>query len=209
MGASYPVFEQFHSWQGEGVHAGRAAYFIRLYGCPLRCAWCDSAGTWKNDVLPARAENFSPEILAKNAREAHPDFVVITGGEPAIHDLAPLCDALHANGLRVHLETSGAFPIRGNADWISLSPKAQRLPLAENVARASEIKWIVESPQTLDFWLEKMPPESVPAGVPVWLHPEWSQRENPAVLVAISACVCARGFPFRAGWQLHKLYSVR
>src|SRR5690606_10755697 len=50
----YPVHEQFHTWQGEGVHMGRSAYFIRTFGCPVKCPWCDSAGTWHPDHIPAK-----------------------------------------------------------------------------------------------------------------------------------------------------------
>lgn len=203
--ASFPVFEMFHSWQGEGVHAGRSAFFIRIAGCPIHCPWCDSAETWD----ASRAPRFDAETLAEKARAARPDFVVITGGEPAVHELSPLCDALHAAGLRVHLETSGAFPIRGEIDWVTLSPKMRRLPLDENFSRANEIKIIVPDPQELDFWTEKISRARLRDDAFVWLHPEWSQRENPRVLAAISECVCRRGFPFRAGWQLHKLFNVR
>lgn len=204
----YPVFERFHSWQGEGAHAGRSAFFIRLFGCPIRCVWCDSAGTW-GEVPPASLENLSAETLAAEATAACPDFVVVTGGEPAIRDLSPLCAALRSRGLRVHLETSGAFPIRGDFDWIALSPKTARLPLEENWARASELKIIVSRPEDIAFWSEKIARERVAPDAPIWLHPEWSQRENSVVLDAISSQVRARGFPFRAGWQLHKLYAVR
>ena len=205
---AYPVFEKFGSWQGEGAHAGRAAFFIRLFGCPIRCEWCDSAGTWgAGDAVPA--QKISAGTLADEAFAAHPDVVVITGGEPAIHDLAPLCDALHARGLRVHLETSGAFRIRGNVDWITVSPKEKRPPLSENWARASELKLIISRPADIAFWAEKISRERVPEAAPIWLHPEWSRREEPAVLSAISSWVVAHGFPFRAGWQLHKLFGVR
>lgn len=201
----FPVFESFHSWQGEGTHAGRSAFFIRLAGCPIRCSWCDSSGTWDADSAP----KISAEMLAEKARAVRPDFVVITGGEPAIHDLDPLCDALHGAGLRVHIETSGAFPIRGKIDWVTLSPKTRRLPLSENWSLANEIKIIVPAPEELDFWVEKISRERIRSDASVWLHPEWSQRENSRVLDAISRCICQRGFPFRAGWQLHKLFNVR
>lgn len=207
----FAVFESFRSWQGEGAHAGRAAFFVRLFGCPIRCEWCDSAGTWGGDAdgVPASVERISADALAERAAAARPDFVVVTGGEPAIRDLSPLCDALHARGLRVHLETSGAFPIRGNFDWITVSPKAKRPPLAENWERASELKLIVSSPEDIPFWAERISRECVPAEAPVWLHPEWSRRGDTAVLSAISEWVVSHGFPFRAGWQLHKLFGVR
>lgn len=204
----YSVFEMFHSFQGEGVHAGRSAFFIRLYGCPIQCPWCDSAGTWLPDANVS-VKKIPAEELARAAFEACPDFVVITGGEPAIHDLRPLCVALHARGLRIHIETSGTFPIPETVDWITVSPKVRRMPLRENWERASELKFIITEPEDLVFWAEKMSRERVSSATPVWLHPEWSQHKNPAVLSAIAEWICRKGFPFRAGWQLHKLFDVR
>lgn len=204
--ALFPVFETFHSFQGEGEHAGKSAFFIRLYGCPIQCEWCDSAGTWKRDWDGTRTvQNLSAGTLAAMAAEARPEFVVITGGEPTIHNLAPLVDALHAKKIRVHLETCGAFSICGNPDWVTLSPKPQRVPVSENWARASEIKLIISTPADIASWVAQIP--NTRAGS-IWLHPEWSQRENADVLEAIAAWVRARGAPYRAGWQIHKLYNV-
>lgn len=205
--AEYEVSEYFHSWQGEGVHVGRSAFFIRLFGCPIRCAWCDSSETWADGGrIP---ERISARELSDAAFSARPDFVVITGGEPAIRDLNPLCRELHSRGLRVHLETSGAFPIRGDVDWLTISPKRARPPLRENLERASELKFIVARAADIEFWTEEISRARVPATSPIWLHPEWSKREDSAVLGAISAWVRERGFPFRAGWQLHKLFNAR
>ena len=128
MLSTLPIHERFHSFQGEGCHAGRAAFFIRTYGCPVHCPWCDSAGTWHPDLKPDALNRMDVAALAEEAAAARPAFVVVTGGEPAIHDLAPLTDALRAAGLPVHLETSGAFPVRGHFDWITLSPKRWKLP---------------------------------------------------------------------------------
>lgn len=201
----YAVFEVFHSFQGEGEFLGRSAFFIRLFGCPIHCPWCDSAGTWKHDEA-AKVERISAESLAEKATGTKPDCVVITGGEPTIHDLNPLCDALHARGLRVHLETCGAFPIRGNVDWVTLSPKRQKLPLAENWARADEIKIIVDAPDALEEWAGKIGENTASS---IWLHPEWSRSRDPEILEKIAAWICKYGAPYRAGWQLHKLFNVR
>jgi 7-carboxy-7-deazaguanine synthase len=202
-----PLHECFHSWQGEGCHAGRSAFFIRLFGCPVHCPWCDSAGTWHPEKIPSRIARVEVETLVETARAARPDFVVLTGGEPAIHDLGPLSAGLRAAGLAVHLETSGAFPLRGTFDWITLSPKRWKWPLAENLARAHEFKLILETPAAFgDYW----PLVEGPAGKSraVWLHPEWSRREDPALLAFITDEVKRRGAPLRAGWQLHKLYAA-
>jgi 7-carboxy-7-deazaguanine synthase len=201
-----PVHEQFHSWQGEGVHSGRSACFIRLFGCPVHCPWCDSAGTWHPDYIPKHIERYSADVLADRALGKKPEFVVVTGGEPAIHDLRPLTAALHARGLPVHLETSGAFELKGDFDWVTLSPKRWKPPLAENWQRACEIKVIVDSHEALTEWRAEI--ELLNKIVPVWLHPEWSQRDNASLLDAITEWVKTHGKPYRAGWQMHKCYRA-
>lgn len=201
-----PVHERFRAWQGEGTHSGRAAFFIRLQGCPLRCSWCDAAGTWHPDWVPADVARMTPEALAGEARAARPSLVVVTGGEPAIHDLRELVRALHAVGLPVHLETSGAFPIQGDPDWVTVSPKRARPPLAENILRADEIKLIVDTPDAIEHWWSRLGTQ-VRCGS-VWLQPEWSRHSDPGILRTINQWVLERGDPFRAAWQMHKLYRI-
>lgn len=207
---SYPVHEVFYSWQGEGCHTGRAAFFIRLFGCPIRCEWCDSAGTWHPKFVPRRVPRREAADLAAEAAKDRPEFVVITGGEPCVHDLAPLTGALRAHGLPAHLETSGAYPITGDIAWVTVSPKRAAPPLPESVSRASEFKLVADSPDAVGFWVDELAKlgRSEDDPRPVWLHPEWSRREDPAILGAITAAVKSRRGPFRAGWQLHKNYRA-
>ena len=136
-----PIHESFLTWQGEGLHMGRSAYFIRTFGCPVHCPWCDSAGTWHKDYVPKDIKKLTPKLLADNAARSQPDFVVITGGEPTVHDLTDLTAELHNLGLQVHLETSGAFKIKGDFDWITLSPKKWKKPLPENISKSDELNW--------------------------------------------------------------------
>ena len=68
MAEVYPVNETFLSWQGEGVHLGRKAFFIRLQGCPVKCAWCDSASTWHPQFVPKQVRKALPAELAAEAR---------------------------------------------------------------------------------------------------------------------------------------------
>src|SRR4051812_7583345 len=133
-----PIYETFYAWQGEGCHMGRAAFFIRTFGCPVKCPWCDSAGTWHPDWVPDKIERFSAGELADRAVAHRAEFAVITGGEPTIHDLTELTTTLRRRGLPTHLETSGSFPIKGDFDWITVSPKWAKLPLPENLRRANE-----------------------------------------------------------------------
>jgi 7-carboxy-7-deazaguanine synthase len=200
---TYPVNETFLSWQGEGVHLGRKAFFIRLQGCPVRCSWCDAASTWHPAHVPKDLRRATAEALAEEAAAARPEFVVLTGGEPCIHDLGPLVAALAAKGLPAHLETCGAFPVPAGLAWVTVSPKWAKPPTAEALAAADELKVIVEEPESIGKWEAALGGWSCPV---VWLHPEWSRRDNPAVLAAITDAVKTRGAPFRAGWQVHKPY---
>lgn len=202
-----PIHELFYTWQGEGTHLGRAAFFIRTMGCPVHCPWCDSAGTWHPDHVPQKIARIPIAELVTAARETACEFVVVTGGEPTIHDLAELTQALHAAKLPVHLETCGALPIRGDFDWITLSPKWLKLPTDENVARAHEIKIIVEESTSIARWMQRLAPNTQPTQT-IWLHPEWSKRHDAATLNAISDHIKQHGAPFRAGLQAHKYYGV-
>ncbi|HEX5001926.1 MAG TPA: 7-carboxy-7-deazaguanine synthase QueE [Bacteroidia bacterium] len=136
---SYPVMETFATLQGEGFHTGRAAWFIRLAGCDVGCVWCDVKDSW--GVNPEQYRTL--EDLITEAEKHKGKIVVITGGEPAMYDLDPLISGLQQIGFNVHLETSGAYPVNGNPDWITVSPKKFVAPLKENIARANELKVIV------------------------------------------------------------------
>jgi len=174
---SLPVVETFHSLQGEGLHAGRSAFFIRLAGCTVGCPWCDTKHSWPEGVHPQRPLS-ALAAEARAAAVAGAAFVVITGGEPLRHDLDGLCRALGQaipsepesdNGadsglpagqaqqtgpslpLPLHLETSGVDPLSGRFDWITLSPKRHRPPGAELLAACQELKVVVGGEADLAF----------------------------------------------------------
>lgn len=209
IGRKYAVYEQFMSFQGEGVHAGRPAYFIRLHGCDQKCHFCDSAGTWHPDWKPGDIPRRNAAWIATTLPKWHRfAFTVVTGGEPALYDLGPLVDAIReATNRPVHLETAGHKPITAYPNWITLSPKPFATPpLNDNVFRANEFKLIIEDERSLEDALRVIEGRSSVA--PVWLHPEWSQRNNQQVLDLITNFVVNQGEPFRAGWQLHKLFRA-
>ncbi len=172
-----PVMEHFYTLQGEGAHAGQAAYFIRLGGCDVGCAWCDVKESWDAAAHPVMAVG---EIVA--AASAHPGrLAVVTGGEPTMHNLTELCEALHAAGFRIHLETSGTHPIYGALDWITLSPKKFRAPIAENLAKAHELKVVVF--HRSDFrWAEEHAAQ-VGEACRLFLQPEWDKRGSITPLI--------------------------
>jgi organic radical activating enzyme len=201
-----PIYERFHSWQGEGLHLGKSAFFIRLHGCPVHCPWCDSAGTWHPEHKPDNIDRMSPLDLADEAFSSGCEIVVITGGEPAIHNLHDLAYELRIRNLPIHIETCGAYPILGEMDWITISPKNLALPIEENLALADEFKIIVEDETSIRDWTNKI--DFAQMGVPTWLHPEWSCSKDESVLSSITNWIKDRGAPFRAGFQMHKLFQA-
>lgn len=201
-----PIYERFHSWQGEGIHMGKSAFFIRLHGCPVHCPWCDSAGTWHPAHKPKSILRLSPEELAEEAFSSACEIVIITGGEPAIHNLNHLVHELQIRNLPVHIETCGAYPIQGEMDWITLSPKKLAPPLEENLKIADEFKLIVENEDSIQNWSESI--NFSQYGIPTWLHPEWSVSRDSKILSIITNWIKENGAPYRAGFQLHKLFEA-
>ena len=111
--------ERFYTIQGEGFHQGRAAYFIRLGGCDVGCVWCDVKDSWDAAKHPL----VSIETLVTDVKDSGATMVVITGGEPLLHDLNLLTQQLQQQGLETNIETSGSSALTGAWNWICLSPK--------------------------------------------------------------------------------------
>lgn len=216
---SYVVNEHFATFQGEGFAMGLPAYFVRLHGCDQSCHFCDSAGTWHpgfKSTHPRYSAKEVADLVAEGVDREFgkhfliPPFVVLTGGEPTLYNLEPLIDALHDGGFGVHLETAGHHPLPQNVDFVTVSPKPfAKPPLPESVFRANEFKLIVEGKQSLHDSLKAIDHQRQGLS-PIWLHPEWSKREDPEVLNLIIETVKNPPMPgiFRAGWQVHKLYRV-
>ena len=168
-----PVMEHFYTLQGEGRWAGTPAYFIRLAGCDVGCVWCDVKESWTvtdDQWVPI------PDMVGL-ARASGTQRVVITGGEPAMYDLGPLTDALHAAGLLCHIETSGAHPHSGTFDWITFSPKKFKAALPEWYALAHELKVIIYMAHDL-VWAEEEAAKCNADVTSFYLQPEWSRRDR-------------------------------
>jgi 7-carboxy-7-deazaguanine synthase len=174
---SLPVMESFYTLQGEGYHQGKAAYFIRLGGCDVGCVWCDVKESWDAAKHPRIS---IPEIVAGAA--AHPGrLAVITGGEPLMHDCTALTDELARSGFATHIETSGAWPLSGEWDWICLSPKKFKAPLPEILPLANELKVIIY--HSTDFaWAEEWADRVAPS-CRLFLQPEWSKSSAVTPLI--------------------------
>ena len=162
--------EQFYTIQGEGAYTGTAAYFIRLAGCDVGCVWCDVKESW--DVA---AQQWMPvEDIVAEASKYPGKTIVITGGEPLMYDLTLLTQQLHEAGIRIHIETSGAYPLSGDIDWICVSPKKFKAPLPSVCSVAHELKIIVFNKSDFD-WAEKYA-KMVAPDCKLYLQPEWEKR---------------------------------
>lgn len=171
-GELLPVMEDFYTLQGEGFHTGKAAYFLRIGGCDVGCHWCDVKESWNAELHPLT----QIEKIIDRARPFASRTIVITGGEPLQYNLDKLCTRFKAEGFQTHIETSGAFSLSGQWDWICLSPKKNSPPKPELFKQADELKIIVHNQH--DFiWAEENAAK-VSDQCKLYLQPEWSKREQ-------------------------------
>lgn len=164
---SYAVKEMFLTLQGEGVHSGRRAVFVRFAGCNLWsgreqdraraiCQFCDTdfVGTDGDgggrfgdaDSLAAKVEGMWGPVPQER-------FVVLTGGEPMLQIDNALIDALHARGFTIAMESNGTIAANPGIDWVCISPKAG----SEVVQRSGDelkLVWpqVGIDPDLLDQW---------------------------------------------------------
>ena len=164
--------EHFYTIQGEGFHQGRAAYFIRLGGCDVGCVWCDVKESWD----ASKHTLFSVDEIVKFCTDANANLAVITGGEPLMYDLSELTKALHQKNIDVNIETSGAYPLSGDIDWICVSPKKFKAPLDDVLSKAHELKVVVFNNSDFD-WAEKNALK-VSNNCQLYLQPEWDRSSQ-------------------------------
>lgn len=170
--ASLPVMEHFYTIQGEGFHQGKPAYFIRLGGCDVGCVWCDVKESWDASKHPV----LSIPFIADAASQFPSEICVVTGGEPLMHNLQELTNALHRKNKHTHIETSGAYPLTGNWDWICISPKKFKAPIQEILPLAHELKIVVYHKSDFE-WAEKYVAQVNPS-CNLFLQPEWSKEQE-------------------------------
>ena len=172
-GEELPLIEEFYSIQGEGYNMGKAAYFIRVGGCDIGCKWCDSKVSWDPDFHNI---TFVKDIV-KNANKYPAKAVVVTGGEPLLYNLLPLCEQLKAHNIKTFIETSGAYNVSGIWDWFCLSPKQQNPPTEDAYKIADELKVIIYNDSDFE-WAEEAA-KNVNKNCKLLLQPEWSRyKEN-------------------------------
>lgn len=219
----YKINEFFETIQGEGSFTGQPSIFIRLQGCPVACSWCDTKHTWdinlddsvSTEAMASKTEettqwaNMSVEqILAwvkpKGYQAKH---IVITGGEPCMVDLTPLCEGFEAQGYSCQVETSGTFEIQvTDKCWVTVSPKINMKGgykiLRSALDRANEIKHPVATEHHVEELTDLLAEHEV-TNKPIYLQPI-SQKQR-ATELAIETCIKNN---WRLSIQVHKYIGI-
>jgi len=204
-----PVMEAFYTLQGEGMHQGKAAYFIRLGGCDVGCVWCDVKESWDANAHPQKEiDTIITEALKEIPGQcASPQnnnvIAVVTGGEPLMHHLDELTTSLKQAGFRTHIETSGSSPLSGTWDWICLSPKKFKAPLPEILSQADELKVVVYNKS--DFKWAGQFEKQVSSKCKLYLQPEWSKAQ---VMTPLIIAYIKEHPQWQLSLQVHKYLNI-
>lgn len=197
-GTALPLMEAFYTLQGEGFHKGSAAYFIRIGGCDVGCHWCDVKESWDALLHPP---TLTTEIV-ENTKQFS-DTVVVTGGEPLMWDMSILTKLLKEKNKSVHIETSGAYDLSGNWDWICLSPKKRKLPKNEIYQVADELKMIIYNKS--DFEFAEREAAKVNQKCVLFLQPEWSKRD---LVMPLIVDYVMQNPKWKVSLQTHKYLNI-
>ena len=197
--STLPVMEAFYTLQGEGAHQGKAAYFIRLGGCDVGCVWCDVKESWDAGKHP----HVMIKDLVSEVEKTSAEIVVVTGGEPLMYDLTELTSRLQQTGYQTNLETSGAYSLSGQWNWICVSPKKFKAPLPEVLKYANELKIIVFNKS--DFAWGEQHAKLVNENCKLFLQPEWEKATEmtPLIIEYIKAHP-----KWELSLQIHKYINV-
>jgi len=219
----YKINELFETIQGEGSFTGQPSIFIRLQGCPVACSWCDTKHTWDINL----DDSVSAEIMGSKNEESiqwasmsveqilewikskgyQAKHIVITGGEPCMVDLTPLCDGFESKGYSTQVETSGTFEVKvTDKCWVTVSPKINMKGgykvLRSALERANEIKHPVATEHHVDELTELLAEHNI-NNTPIYLQPI-SQKER-ATELAIATCIKNN---WRLSIQVHKYIGI-
>ncbi len=197
-GEMLPLMEEFYTIQGEGYYKGTAAYFVRIGGCDVGCHWCDVKESWNADLHPPTDTNLIVEKALQYSK-----VVVVTGGEPLTWDMTLLTKGLKNKGAQTHIETSGAYPLTGEWDWICLSPKKVKLPQPEIYKETNELKCIVYNKS--DFAFAEDQASKVSDKCILYLQPEWSVRDK---VIPMIVDYVMKNPKWKVSLQTHKYLNI-
>lgn len=198
-GEYLPLMEHFYTVQGEGANTGKSAYFLRLGGCDVGCHWCDVKESWDASIHPL----VSAKEMALMAKNAGATRVVVTGGEPSMHPLQKLTDALKEQKLETYIETSGTSDLTGDFDWICFSPKKFKKPLEEIYQMAHEMKVVIFHPSDFEWAQEHA--SKLHKDCKLFIQPEWEKSET---ILPLMVDFVKKNPNWRISLQTHKWLNI-
>lgn len=194
-----PIAEIFYSLQGEGGRVGQATVFVRTAGCSLACSFCDTDFRVRREMTVAS--------IVEEARSYGSPWVCLTGGEPTLYQLQPLCDAFHDAGLRLQVETNGQHPRpEWGLDHITVSPKESEGGKLHPwyLENATEFKYVIDTVEDVERALAN-PTAGRSGGPLLYIQPNALNPE------AVRLCIEAvQNYPhrLRLSLQTHKLLAI-
>lgn len=195
----YGVNEIFHSVQGEGLRVGTANLFLRFSGCNLTCRKESHGFDCDTEFVSGRALGLDEIVAEFHALHARTEWVVLTGGEPALQVDAELIEGLHAAGYKLAIETNGSIELPPGLDWITVSPKVAEHAVRQR--RAHEVKYVRGHGQGI--------PKTVVEAEHYLLSPAFEGGEVDERALAWCLRLVKEHPPWRLAVQWHKLWGVR
>jgi 7-carboxy-7-deazaguanine synthase len=203
MTGRYLVNEWFYSLQGEGVRAGAPSLFLRFAKCNMQCRLEPgprSPGGFDCDTEFESGRWMDAEAIIAELKVAGPqcEWVVLTGGEPALQVDTALIDALHAQSYRLAIETNGSVEVPDGIDWITVSPKVAEHAIRQRVA--TEVKYVRCYGQAV--------PKTVVEADHYLISPAFNGDTLDRRTLAWCVELCKENPPWRLTVQQHKLYGI-
>lgn len=207
--------EIFSSLQGESLTAGYPTTFVRLFGCPMRCTYCDTMYA----VVGKKYKSFSIKHIVNVVTKMRNEHVCITGGEPLFQDdVWTLIYELCEKGYKVSIETNGGVEIeeqktrsfRYVMDIKGPSSGMSHLNIYENLSRLNsrdEVKFVVGDREDFDFVLDVI--KKYPTPAPIVVSPLFRGKKS-TIMQDLAEWVMEEKIPnLRMGVQLHKIIGVQ
>lgn len=193
MSQTLKVVEIFHSIQGEGSNSGLNCIFIRLQGCNMNCAFCDT----KWDV----GKEMSVNKILKTIRKYNSNTIVWTGGEPTLQ----LTDEILMNFIEYKncIETNGTRPVPSMINYISVSPKISEEIVSQNISFADEVRYAVK-------YGDKLPDISkLPAANNYYISPIFNNKKACKRNLQYCLRLIKENPKWKLSVQIHNLLNIR
>jgi 7-carboxy-7-deazaguanine synthase len=201
------ISEIFLGIQGEGCNVGIPMVFVRLYGCSMRCQFCDTTYSWEDKDVQRfnHVEVLTEEQILEKVKSFGCQRVCLTGGEPLEQNINTLCEMLVQAGYKIALETNGSIyssVVYSMADWIAVAPKHRGID-GQWLCRANEFKFVIRNTMDLRY-AEKV---KTAGAIVKWIQP--CDADPSCISLCAQYILDNPHTTLRLGYQLHKLYNLK